>query len=68
MKALVSAVQSVQSATAVAGVIAFVLAWPRVQVHMTPVRLAVDVVAFTLGTISVCLVVWAALWWVGQRR
>ena len=43
-------------------------AWPRVRVHPTPVRLAVDVVAITLGIITVCSVVWAALWWVGQRR
>jgi hypothetical protein len=51
----------------VAGLLAFVLSWPRLRVRATAARLLSEVVLLTLASIALVWLGWVVLWWIEQR-
>ncbi len=50
----------------VAGALALVIIWPRLDRQTTAPRLLVETLAITAAMILVTAALWAALWWVEQ--
>jgi hypothetical protein len=50
-----------------AGLLALVVAWPRLSKPTPHVRLFVEVRIIGVGTCAVCMAVWAACWWIEER-
>ena len=51
----------------IAGVLALVLAWPRLHAPTSSLRLFAEVLGISLGTIVVCAALWALSWQAEQR-
>jgi hypothetical protein len=50
-----------------AGLIALVVAWPRISKPTSHARLFVDVLIIGVGTAAACATAWAVYWWIEQR-
>ena len=50
-----------------AGLLALVVAWPRISKPTSHVRLFGEVLIIGVGTVAVYMAAWAAYWWIEQR-
>ena len=50
-----------------AGLLALLLASPRISRPTSNVRLFVEALIIAIGTAAACGVVWAVYWWIEQR-
>jgi hypothetical protein len=50
-----------------AGLLALVVAWPRISKPTSHVRLCVAVLIIGVGTAAAWMAAWAASWWIEQR-
>ena len=50
-----------------AGLLALVVAWPRISKPTSHVRLFGEVLVIGVGTAAICMAVWAVSWWIEQR-
>jgi hypothetical protein len=50
-----------------AGLLALVVAWPRLSGLTSHGRLFVDVLIIGIATCAACAAAWAAYWWLEQR-